>query len=159
MRNESIDSHVMAGTFVYRNSTLYTEFASLRVSYVCESEEQQTCRANDMLRWKNRHSEKQTLKIRYFTARLPQWKLSFLRTLHSVPVFELITRCLKKMPRVFLTCWPPRLKFCVFKSCLSLGLRHIQHTHVNLELCGVLTLLVSRLTTFHFSEYASLTMA
>jgi hypothetical protein len=50
VRNESADSHVMAGTFVYRNSTLYTELASLRVSYVCESKEQRTRGVTDMLR-------------------------------------------------------------------------------------------------------------
>jgi len=50
VRNESADSHEMAGTFVYSNSTLYTELAGLRVSEDCGSEEQRTYRANDMLR-------------------------------------------------------------------------------------------------------------
>ena len=47
----------------------------------------------------------------------------------------------------------PRLNLFISKSCLAPGLRHIQHTSVNLEFRCVMTSSESNLTTCYLCEY------
>ena len=152
VRNESADGHEMAGTFVYRNSTLYTELASLRVSKVCDSEEQRTCRATDVLRRLERQSESQmskspNIQCGYASENFRSSNSPFSTCLCTDNTVPEVT-----IPPVFPP-GDPRLNLLICKSYLVPGLRHIQQTRVNLEFRGVMTSLESNLTTCYLSEY------